>query len=242
MYNLRTDMAIDKNKKYKQIKKYKNNIEILENKVNNSIYHTIKFNNIYNNKDIIRILKKEIKYFITLNKNKINHILIVGLGNESNTADSIGPKTIKNIKVNFNIDNINNINKIKVSALIPGVLGITGIETNKTILSVTKQIKPDLIILIDSLVTNNIEFINKTIEISNKSLNPGSGIYGNNKEIKTKIPTISIGIPTSLEYIHNNIPFLLTPSNIDNYVDNISKIISDSINILIYKELTDTPV
>lgn len=241
MYNLRTDMAIDTNKKYKRIKKYKNNIEILENKINKKIFHTIRFNNIYNN-DIINILKKEIKYFIDLNNSKKNHILIVGLGNESNTADSIGPKTIKNIKVNFNISDIKNTNRIKVSALIPGVLGITGIETNKIILSVIKQIKPDLIILIDSLVTNNIELINKSIEISNDCLSPGSGIYGNNKKINTKIPIISIGIPTSLEYIHNNTPFLLTPSNIDSYAQNISEILGNSINILIYKELIDTPV
>ena len=241
MNNLRTDMAIDNNKKYKILKKYKNNIEILETKLNKKKYHTIKFNNIYN-KAINNILKKEIKYFIDLYNKNINHILIVGLGNESNTADSIGPKTIKNIKVNFNINDIKNTNKIKVSALIPGVLGITGIETNKIINSVTKQIKPDLIILIDSLVTNNIEFINKSIEISNTCLSPGSGIYGNNKTIKTKTPIISIGVPTSLEYIHNNIPFILTPSSIDSYVNNISDVLSNSINILIYKDLMDTPV
>ena len=240
MLNLRTDIAIDNCSNYKKIKSYKD-IEILENKINNTIFHTIKFNNIDNRSNLIKIIKKELKLYITsLNKN-IKHILFVGLGNESNTADSVGAKTIKNIKVNFSISN-NSFNKIKVSALIPGVLGITGIKTNKIIKSVIKDIKPDLIVLIDSLVTNNINFINKTIEISNKSISPGSGIYGNNNIIKTKIPIISIGIPTSLEYIHNKMPFLLTPSNIDIYVKNISEILGTSINELVYKELIDTPL
>lgn len=240
MNNHRTDLKIDTCKSYKKIKSYKN-IEILENKNNKNVYHTIKFSTVEIKKKLIKITKKELLFFIKNFNIKIKHILIIGLGNEANTADSIGPKTIKKIKVNFNINNIVS-NNIKVSALIPGVLGITGIETNKIIKSVIKDIKPDLIILIDSLVTNNIDFINQTVQISNKCLSPGSGIYGNNKTIKTKIPIISIGIPTSLEYIHNNIPFLLTPSNIDSFINNISIIISNSINELIYNELMDTPV
>ena len=241
MNNYRTDLTIDKNKTFKKIKTYKN-IEVLENKNNALLYHTIKFSSVEIKNELINILKKELLSFIKSFNIKIKHILIVGLGNESNTADSIGPKTIKKINVNFNIDNINNNNIIKVSALIPGVLGITGIETNKIIKSVIKEINPDLIILVDSIVTNNIEFINKTIEISNNSLTPGSGIYGNNKELKTKKPIISIGIPTSLEYIHNGIPFLLTPSNIDYYILKISTIISEAINSLVYKDLIETPV
>ena len=241
MNNFRTDLKIDNNKIYKIIKKYKN-FEILENKNNKSIYHTIKFNNVENKKELIRITKKELLLFIKSFNVKINHILIIGLGNEANTADSFGPKLIKKINVNFNIDTIKNINSVKISALIPGVLGITGIETNKIIKSVVREIKPNLIILIDSIVTNNINFINKTIQISNECFSPGSGIYGNNKIIKTKIPIISIGIPTSLEYYHNNIPFLLTPSNIDSFINDISDIVSNSINESIYNELMDTPV
>ena len=240
MNNYRTDMNIDKKKKYRIIESHKN-IKILESKNKEHIYHTIVFNTIELKKELIKILKKELLFFIRIHNINIKHIFIVGLGNEDNTADSIGAKTIKNIKINFNITN-EKCNNIKVSALIPGVLGITGIETNKIIYSVIKQINPDLILLIDSVVTNNINYINKTIEISNVYLSPGSGIYGNNKKINTKIPIISIGIPTSLEYIYNKIPFLLTPSNIDYYADTISEIISQSINETIYKELIETPV
>ena len=236
--NYRTDIAIDFNKQYMVLIK-KKNIELLESKINKYLYHTIRFKRI--NKDFINILKKELLHFIKLSRT-YKDILVVGLGNESNTADSIGPKTIKKIKVNFNINEIKNINSVKVSALIPGVLGITGIETNKIIKSVIKTIKPNLIILIDSLVTNNINSINKTLEISNKSLSPGSGIYGNNKKLNTNIPIISIGIPTSLEYIHNDMPFLLSPSNIDNYINEITSILGNTLNDIFYNELNDTPL
>ena len=232
MKNIRTDMAIDKSKKLKTIYKY-NNIIVKESKKKNKIYHTIKYNSIENKIDIINVLKKELLFFI--NNNSIEHILIIGLGNESNTADSIGPKTVKKIKVNFNTFNI------KVSALIPGVLGITGIDTNRIIKSVIKEIKPNLIIVIDALVTNKISTVNNVIELSNTYLNPGSGIYGNNKDINSKIPALSIGIPTAIEYIKNNVPFILTPTNIDNYINKVSNIISQSINEVIYKDLIDTP-
>ena len=195
------------------------------------------------NSNIKNILKKELKYFIPSN---IKHVLIVGLGNIDNTADSIGPLVTKSVKVNFNIPNINNINKYKISALIPGVLGTTGINTDKIIQSVVKNIKPDLIILIDSLVTNNIDYINKTIEISNAGIKPGSGLHSNNKELNKKIlnkEIICIGIPTALEYIHNNNNLFLSSSNIDLYVKTISNIISSTLNDLFYdKDLIVTPL
>ena len=85
--NLRTDMYIDTNKEYKLIKKY-NNIEILESIYKTNIYHTIKFDNI-NNKSLNNIFLKEILYFINKLNINIKHVLIIGLGNINNTADSI---------------------------------------------------------------------------------------------------------------------------------------------------------
>ena len=238
MNNLRTDLIIDNIDKYKLIKKYKN-IEVLESIVNKYIYRTIKFNNVENKNSIIKVLKKEIKYFLSLIDSDINHILFVGLGNEENTADSIGPKTIKKIKVNFDKK------VLKVSAFIPGVMGITGIKTDKLVSSVVDNIKPNLIVIIDSIVTNNIDYINKTIEITNSGIKPGSGLMGLNKEINEstlKIPIITIGIPDSLEYLYKGFPFLLSSSNIDYFVNNVSDIISSAINDIIYKELNDTPL
>ena len=161
------------------------------------------------------------------------------MGNESITADSIGPKALKYINVNSHLFNLGiNINHIKISALEPGVLGTTGIDTSNIIKSIAKQIKPDLIILIDSFITNNINNLNKTIEISNTGIKPGSGIRENSCKICEsilKIPIITIGIPVCLKYKKDKQNLLVSTNNIDEYVTTISKIIGSTLNDLLYK-------
>ena len=233
MNNLRTDMYIDFDNNYNLIKK-RNNIEILESKKNNNIYHTIKFNTI-ENKYIKNTFLKELKYFISLYNINIKHVLIVGLGNIDNTSDSIGPLTTKYIKTNFITTSFSTIFKTKISTLIPNVLANTGINTDLIIKSITDKIKPDLVILIDSFITNNINHINKTIELSTTGIKPGTSLLNNNKKIDKNLlkkPVLTIGIPVSLEYIYNNNTMLLSTSNIDYYVKKVSKIISTSINEL----------
>lgn len=239
--NFRTDFALDKDIKFTKTTKYtKNNIKVIQNILKNEIHHIILFNNLINENNVKNILKKEILHFLNLyNINKDKHIFIVGLGNESNTADSIGPKVLKYINVNSHLFNLGiDINHIKISALEPGVLGTTGIDTADIIKSVCKNIKPDLIILIDSFITNNINNLNKTIEITNTGIKPGSGIRGNNSKItesNLKIPIITIGIPTSLEYIKDKKTYLISTNDIDEYVYNISKIIGTSLNEILYQ-------
>lgn len=238
--NTRTDLASNKNTKKNITKFNSEKIKILESTKNNHLFHTIIYKNIYNENLIKEFLKNELKLYLKklkINKNK--HIFIIGLGNESNTADSIGPKALKYIIVNSHLYNsFNEIKYPKISALEPGVLGTTGIDTFKIIKSVSNQINPDLIILIDSFVTNKLSFLNKSIEINDEGLTPGSGIHGNNIEIKKetiKVPVLVIGIPTALEFKKNNeTPLLICTNNIDEYVNKISKIIGTTINEILY--------
>lgn len=238
--NFRTDLALDTNNLY-NIKKelFNKSIKVLEHKNNKNILHTIIFKSLINENNISKILKEELLYFFKLfNIDKSKHIFIVGLGNESNTADSIGPKVLKYINVNSHLFNLGiNVNHIKISALEPGVLGTTGIDTSNIIKSVSKLIKPDLIILIDSFITSNIEYLNKTIEISNTGLKPGSGIRGTNSKISKsniKIPIMTIGIPVCLEYKTSNKTLLVSTNDIDEYVITISKILGSTLNSLLY--------
>ena len=210
---------------------YKNDLNL-----NNNI---IMFNNL-DEYFLKNKLKKEILFsFNQMNITKNSHIFIVGLGNDNHTADSIGPKTLKHIKVNSFLENIGiKIKANKVSALEPGVLGETGILTHKIISSVSKEIKPDLIILIDSFVSDDINYLNKSIEINNIGINPGSGIKGISSEINKdtfNIPILVIGVVTAVEIKFSNedknfIPYLLSTKDIDEFVINISKIIGEAIN------------
>lgn len=234
----RTDLAIDKIKNITPLYT-RDEFNVYEIPDKKNIYHILTFKDLLDSNKIKELLKKEIKFFLNKMISKKNyHVFIVGLGNENNTADSIGPKVIKNININSHLKDLGIDNNIIISALEPGVLGQTGIETSKIIKSVTKEIKPDIIVIIDSYVTENIDFLNKSIQITNEGIIPGSGLKIKNDEISCKtlnIPVLVIGIPTAIEIIFENkkeskIPYLVSTKDVDLFVLNISKIISESLN------------
>lgn len=237
LYGVRTDLASE-NKNNEQILLYSNvdkSINVYKSDDEKYFYRTIKFLNLNDSNTLKSFLIKELNFFIKqlVTKNKY-HAFIIGIGNEFNTADSIGPKVLKNICVNSHLENLDiPINGNKVSALEPGVLGTTGIDTKKIIESVSKEIHPDFLILIDSYVTENIKYLNKTIQITNEGIIPGSGLYFHNEEISKKtmgIPVIVIGIPTAIEIEIDSKSYIVSTKDIDSYVLEISKIISEAIN------------
>ncbi|MBR1376918.1 MAG: GPR endopeptidase [Bacilli bacterium] len=236
IYSNKTDLIIEKNK----INTNNNDVETITYEDNDKIYKTIYFNDINKVKNV---LKNELLYFFKeLNIKKGSHIFIIGIGNDNYTADSVGPKTLKHVKVNSFLENFG-IKKEEtiVSSLEPGVLGETGILTEKIIKSVSNEIKPDLIILIDSFVSSNIDYLNKTIEITNSGISTGTGIKGINSNIDETllgIPIISIGVTTALEIKFSNkninyIPYILSTKDVDTYIDKISRIIGYSLNEVI---------
>ena len=212
-----------------------NKIKIINKRKKEATYKTIIFENI--DKKLKKTIKKEILFFLKkANISKKKHILIVGMGSDFYTPDAIGPNTIKHIKVNSYLENLGiKLNNTKVSALKPGVLGETGILSENIILSVKNEIKPDFIILIDSFVTNNINYLNHTIELNNYGISPGIGIKGINSFICQRnlhIPLLVIGVTTSILVKFNNkgIPYILSCKDIDEYTLKISEVLGNSIN------------
>ena len=146
-------------------------------------------------------------YNIIPNFNSYASILIVGLGNRDVTADSLGPKVVDQLYITRHLaleydhafmKSKKNAKKHIVSSLAPGVMAQTGMETAEIIKGVIGQSKPDLMIVIDSLAARSIRRLNRTIQISNTGIWPGSGV-GNHRHPLTKetlgIPVIAIGIP-----------------------------------------------
>ena len=99
--------------------------------------------------------------------------------------------------------NINVDDKLsKMAAIAPGVTGQTGIETSDYVKGVVGVLKPDLVILVDALCSSSIENVNKSIQVTDNGIFPGSGIGNKRKEISketlnTKV--ISVGIPTVID-------------------------------------------
>ncbi len=247
LFNIRTDLAIeeikDEDKNTVVEKKQNGNINITSvviDQKNKDLYNkkegtyiTIEFTDAtdYNNKkEIEKVLEEELK--LMLNKLKISDeakCLIIGLGNEKSTPDSLGPLSINKIIVTNHFFELGiNVEEgfRSTAAFNPGVMGQTGLETSDIVFAVVKEVKPDFLIVIDALKASSIDRINKTVQITDAGINPGSGIGNNRKEISKdvlNIPVIAIGIPTVVDtvtivndtfnYITNNFSYM--KNNID---------------------------
>lgn len=145
--------------------------------------------------------------------------LIVGLGNWNVTPDALGPITVENVLVTRHLFTLapEEVEEgyREVSAVSPGVLGITGMETGDIVQGIVSQTKPDFVIAIDALAARSIERVNTTIQISNTGINPGSGIGNKRKAISEEtlgIPVIAIGVPTvvdAVSIVSDSIDFML---------------------------------
>ena len=151
-------------------------------------------------------LAEELKEVINKHIAFKDDILVVGLGNLYVTPDSLGPKVINDIDVTRHIikylPQYIDENSRPVSAISPGVLGTTGIETLEILEGIVEKIKPKLLIVIDALASRSIERISSTIQISDTGIVPGAGVGNTRKELSEKtlgIPVVAIGIPTVVE-------------------------------------------
>lgn len=142
----------------------------------------------------------ELKKIINIPKNA--PVLIAGLGNRYITPDSIGPKTVNKLVVTRHITNEADsgfaFNVRPVSAIAPGVLGLTGIETSEVIQGVAQRVKPALIIAVDALASRKLSRLGTTVQIADTGISPGSGVGNNRKELTQNtlgVPVIAIGVP-----------------------------------------------
>ena len=135
-------------------------------------------------------------------------VLIVGLGNREVTADALGPRVVDNLlitrhvvraygKAAYNCTRMN-----LVSSIEPGVMAKTGMETAEIISGVVKETQPDVLIVVDALAARSTRRLNRTIQITNTGIQPGSGV-GNHRNALTEetlgVPVIAIGIPTVVD-------------------------------------------
>lgn len=134
--------------------------------------------------------------------------LVVGLGNWNVTPDALGPLVCENIIVTRHLYKLQPENVEEgyrsVSAIAPGVMGLTGIETSDIIFGVAEKSKPDFIIAIDALASRSIERVNATIQISDTGIHPGSGVGNKRKELSKEtlgVPVIAIGVPTVVDAV-----------------------------------------
>lgn len=156
------------------------------------------------------------KYLIEVMKKIIpesehdKEVLVIGLGNRQATPDALGPYVADNLNVTRHIVKeygkyaaLEEMNCV-VSAIVPGVMAQTGMETAEIIKGVVRETKTDLLIVIDALAARNSRRLNRTIQIADTGINPGSGV-GNYRNAITKetigVPVIAIGVPTVVDAV-----------------------------------------
>lgn len=156
-----------------------------------------------------RVFAKEFSQFLKqLGIEKDASCLVVGLGNWNVTPDALGPIAVENLLITKHIFELQPEQMSDgfrpVSAITPGVMGITGLETSDIIHGVIEKTKPDFVIAIDALAARSIERVNTTIQVSDSGIHPGSGVGNKRKELSKEtlgIPVIAVGIPTVVDAV-----------------------------------------
>jgi len=156
------------------------------------------------NEKVYKVLARELRKLIGTDINE--SALVVGLGNWNVTPDALGPKAVSDVEVTRHIleyaPHVLSRPVRSVSAISPGVLGTTGMETVEVIRGVVDKVKPSFVIAVDALASRKLERISTTIQIADTGINPGSGV-GNKRMAMSKetlgVPVIAVGVPTVVD-------------------------------------------
>ena len=145
----------------------------------------------------------------------------MGLGNAAITADALGPHVIENLHMTrhlireYGLRGIGQEKMHCVSGIIPGVMAQTGMETAEIVQGVVSETKPDVVVAIDALAARSVRRLNRTIQITDTGIHPGSGV-GNHRngltEDNLQVKVIGIGVPTVVDaatIVHDSMEHLL---------------------------------
>lgn len=170
-------------------------------------------------REVSEELAKHLRQLIDLKKER--SILVVGLGNQAITSDSLGPHVVENMKMTrhiireYGLKGMGEEKMHRTSGLVPGVMAQTGMETSEIVRGVVEETKPDVVIAVDALAARSTKRLNRTIQITDTGINPGSGV-GNHRiglsEENLKVKVIGIGVPTVVDaatIVHDSMAHLL---------------------------------
>ena len=148
-------------------------------------------------------------------------VLVVGLGNREITPDALGPDVVSNLRITrhiikeYGVQGMGEEHAHSVSGIAPGVMAQTGMETMEIIRGVIEETQPDVVIAVDALAARSIRRLNRTIQITDTGIHPGSGV-GNHRTGLTEetlgVKVIGIGVPTVVDgatIVHDAMAHLL---------------------------------
>lgn len=190
-------------------------------------------------------------------------VLIAGLGNRMITPDAIGPQTADHVIATRHL--VAQSPAIfadwrPVSALAPGVLGQTGVETGEVICGVLDRVRPAAVIAVDALAAGRLSRLLRTVQLADTGITPGAGV-GNARAALNKetlgVPVIAVGVPTVVDgatlahEISSQLgqpacealddlsqPVMITTRDIDREVADISRMLGYAVNMALHPHLS----
>lgn len=170
-------------------------------------------------REVSEEIARHLRQLIDLKKEQ--SILVVGLGNTAITSDSLGPHVVENLRMTrhiireYGLKGMGEEKMHRTSGIIPGVMAQTGMETSEIVQGVVNETQPDVVIAIDALAARSTRRLNRTIQITDTGIHPGSGV-GNHRngltEDNLQVKVIGIGVPTVVDaatIVHDSMAHLL---------------------------------
>jgi len=201
------------------------------------------------------VSEKLAKYLCSLMGTKEEKsVLVVGLGNRDVTPDALGPEVVENLRITRHVVREYGraaFGKEKVhlvSGIVPGVMAQTGMETLEIVRGIVEETAPDLVVAVDALAARSSRRLNRTIQISDAGIHPGSGV-GNHRNSLTRettgVPVVAIGVPTVVDaativydatggreaILPNLNSMFVTPKDIDETIKRLSFTIAEALNL-----------
>ena len=246
--SIHTDLLMDCKVRQNRILE-KKGVQLFHANKDSNMYSTIGFSDITDKEQasiVSEFFIRELKDYVQ----EKDHILIIGLGNRNSTPDALGPMTLDHVLVTRHLFSLGNVEEgySNVCIFEPNVFGSTGINSVDLIRMVVDLVSPDLVIVIDSLCTSRVERMNRTIQITNSGISPGSGVFNNRGELSKKTlgrDVLAIGIPTVVD-IHSLTKqdsldnFIVTPKDIDYLIEQFSYLLGNSLNKVLHESFVST--
>lgn len=164
----------------------------------------------------------------------VSRVLVVGLGNPAMTADALGAETCSRVETGGGL-----------MCIAPGVYGTTGVESYDIVKGVTEQVRPSLVIAVDSLAAAATVRVGRVFQLCDAGITPGSGVSNHKKRLSRQtlgVDVMSIGVPLVV-YASTIIrdaggdeegfeSLIVTPKDVDVYVSDAASVIASAINAL----------
>lgn len=186
-------------------------------------------------------------------------VLVVGLGNAAVTPDAVGPRTVEHLVVTRHLGS--SFGQLRaVSALAPGVLGTTGLESVETVRGVVERAEPACVVVVDALASTNPERLCSAVQLTDTGITPGSGVGNRRKAFDQRtlgVPVVAVGVPTvmdvttllesvcgenleklsELQTKHNK-NMIVTPGDIDGRIHRLARLLGYGISLGLHRGLT----